>query len=112
MLKKLIVAAAAAGAMSVPLAGLASADQGSGQNPFNVISGSNNPAFTDSGFGSIMNVNNNLIRFGADGKVAIPGVAGGYANENSVVGPWSTLGSTTIIAPRGRPPGAGTQPGA
>ncbi len=105
MLKKLSVAAAAAGAMAIPLAGLASADPqtpDNGANPANTIQKHDNPTFEDSGHNSIQNSHNTQLRFGYDGRVAIPGNGAGNANENSAVSPYTAGGSGGIVAPPGR----------
>ena len=70
-------------------------------SPYDAISESNNPVFSQSGLGSVQNDNNPQLRFGSGGRIATPGAAGDHANENSAVAPWSSGGSTTIVDPQG-----------
>lgn len=74
---------------------------GAAANPYYMIT-ADNPAFEDSGLGSIQNVHNNQLRFGEGGRVAIPGEAGLHADSNSVVEGYNVRGSVSIIAPAGR----------
>jgi hypothetical protein len=70
--------------------------------PYNAItSNGSNPAFEQSGLGSIQNKNNTELRFGKGGRIAIPGEAGDHANSNSAVAPYSAGGSGGIVDPQG-----------
>ena len=93
MIKKLTVSAAVFAVASIAGAALAG-------NPSDKIT-ADNPTWSDSGFGSIKNDNNDKVRFGYDGRIAIPGGAGDVANDNSAVSPWTTLDSGGIVDPKG-----------
>lgn len=69
--------------------------------PFYAIPEDTSPAWEQSGRGSIQNVNNNALRFGKGGRIAIPGEGGQHSDENSVVEPWSGSGSQSIVDPQG-----------
>ncbi len=66
--------------------------------PYNAIP-DRNPAFQDSGRGSIENVHNKALRFGKGGRIAIPGNIPDDINDNSAVSPYSGKGSGGIVAP-------------
>lgn len=74
-----------------------------GANPYDKI-GTDNPAFEDSGMGSIQNSHNTALRFGSGGRVAIPGEGGSHANANAAVSEYDTGGSGGLVAPPGRTP--------
>ena len=94
MIKKLI-----AGGI-IGLALLASTVPVLASGPYNAIP-DQNPAFVDSGHGSIENMNNTELRFGSGGRIAIPGEGGQYSSDSSVVAPYGTLGSPSIVDPMG-----------
>jgi hypothetical protein len=91
-MKKYVAAAAAVVALAIPATASAK-----NCTPVNAIG--ENPAFQDSGMGSIENANNTELRFGYGGRIAIPGEAGDHANESSAVSPYSAGGSGGIVDP-------------
>lgn len=66
-------------------------------NPYTVLNKS--PAFVNSGINSLQNMYNPQLRFGAGGRIAIPGNGAGNANPNSAVSPYGVGGSGGIVAP-------------
>ena len=70
--------------------------------PYDAITSTgNNAAFEPSPYNSIQNEYNTALRFGPGGRIAIPGAGGQYSNDNSVVAPYTTGGSQSIVNPQG-----------
>lgn len=61
-----------------------------------------NGPWIESGRNSIKNENNPALRFGNDGRIAIPGNGAGNANQNSAVSGYTVGGSGGIVDPAGR----------
>lgn len=73
----------------------------SAAGPVDAIPTDSNPAFEDSGHGSIENVHNPALRFGYGGGIAILGDGGDHADENAVVSDYDKHGSSSLVRPVG-----------